>query len=650
MKEKKPIGLAATVCILLLAGGYAVVKLWEYDSRAFAVSAVLLSIAAVLFLIAFYSFGRNNLRFIARLNDTVTVTERESLYHLPAPTVIIEKGGMIVWYNAFFNAQILSGQDVFGLSLDTIVDIDLEQLYIKKSAVISYLEHTYEVTVTQITREDMELATLCFTDITAFVALQKTYENTRPTVLLMLIDNYEDVLQNARESEKATVFVEIEKMLEHFMAPTTGVLRKLSNERFMAVVEEQHLQLMMQNKFKILDDARTIIVGERYSITLSIGVGHGAQTLEESENYAKQALDMALGRGGDQVAVKTENGFKFFGGVSKGVEKKSRTKTRIIANAMQELIHNSDRVFIMGHRFGDLDSIGAALGLAAAIERLGKHADVVVDSDRTLAGVMLKRLEEEHIRLTIDVPHAIAECTEHSLLVVVDTHSKDFMESVDLYQHAKHIVVIDHHRKSVNFIDNAVIFYHEPYASSASELVTELLQHFKGSDTLPPVYAEFLLAGIMLDTKNFIMRTGVRTFEAAALLRKMGADTVSVKQFFASSMLTYQHKTQLVSQAELHHSCAVAVAREAFPDIQLVAPQAADELLGISGVLASFVIFSADGKACISARSMGGMNVQVIMEKLGGGGHQTMAATQIPDVELEQAREMLIQALQEEEA
>ena len=405
---------------------------------------------------------------------------------------------------------------------------------------------------------------------------------------------------------------------------------------------------MIRGKFRILDDARTITVGERYAITLSIGVGHGASTLEESEAFAKQALDMALGRGGDQVALKTENGYKFFGGVSKGVEKKSRAKTRIIANAMQELIHTCDRVMIMGHRYGDLDSIGSAIGLAGAILQGGKPAHVVVDRQTTLAEVLIDRMEAEDIHLTIDVPTALTQMTEQTLLIVVDTHSKDFVESVDLYQNARQVVVIDHHRKIVNFIDNAVIFYHEPYASSAAELVTELLQHFRNTEHLNPAYADVLLAGIMLDTKNFVMRTGVRTFEAAAYLRKMGADTIAVRQFFSSSIETYQHRAHLVSQAELYHHCAIAVADEVFNDIKLVAPQAADELLGIRSVAASFVLYSLNGEVNISARSMGSMNVQVVMEKLGGGGHQTMAATQIPDITVAEAKQQLLQVLAEE--
>lgn len=648
MREKRPVWFCVTVGLLLCSAGYAAYGLHGYDTERFWLSVVLLFVSAVLFLISFFLFSKRNIRFIATLNDELAAAEHETMYSLPVPTVILDDSGLILWYNLLFGRGILENDDVFGLRIGEVLDLDLPSLLETCSGSVHYCDKQYEISVTTCTRNDRNLHLLCFTDVTDYAALQDTFLNTRPTVMLLVIDNYEDVLQNAKESEKATVFVAIEQMLERFMAPTTGVLRKLSSDRFVAVVEEQHLQQMIRGKFRILDDARTITVGERYAITLSIGVGHGASTLEESEAFAKQALDMALGRGGDQVALKTENGYKFFGGVSKGVEKKSRAKTRIIANAMQELIHTCDRVMIMGHRYGDLDSIGSAIGLVGAILQSGKPAHVVVDRQTTLAEVLIDRMEAEDIHLTIDVPTALTQMTEQTLLIVVDTHSKDFVESVDLYQNARQVVVIDHHRKIVNFIDNAVIFYHEPYASSAAELVTELLQHFRNTEHLNPAYADVLLAGIMLDTKNFVMRTGVRTFEAAAYLRKMGADTIAVRQFFSSSIETYQHRAHLVSQAELYHHCAIAVADEVFNDIKLVAPQAADELLGIRSVAASFVLYSLNGEVNISARSMGSMNVQVVMEKLGGGGHQTMAATQIPDITVAEAKQQLLQVLTEE--
>jgi len=648
MKGKQPFWLYAAVLLPLLVGVFAAASLKPYDRARFALSAAFLCVAAMTAVISVVLYRRSNLRYLATLSEEVTATERESLYLLPAPTVIISDDGMILWYNKYFFERILNGKELFGKSLETIVDIELEHLLRTGEETIQFYDRTYQVGVTSAKRAESALYTLCFTDVTDFVTLKETFENTRPCVLLILIDNYDDVLQDAKESEKAVVYAAIETMFEKFMENSTGLIRRLSSELFMAVVEEQHLQDIMRGKFKILDEARTIQVGERSSITLSVGVGHGGATLAESEQFAKQALDMALGRGGDQAAVKTENGFKFFGGVSKGVEKKSRAKTRIIANALQELINVADNVLIMGHRFGDLDSIGSATGLAGAIRKLGVDANVVVNREQVLANVLIDYAQEQAAGLFVDIPTALQRCNDRTLLIIVDTHNRDFIESVDLYQKAKTVVVIDHHRKSVNFIDNAVIFYHEPYASSASELVTELIQHFKLREQLPVLYAEALLAGIMLDTKNFVMRTGVRTFEAAAYLRKLGADTVQVKKFFSNSIETYQHRSMLVSAAEVYHGCAIAVAEQEVADISLIAPQAADDLLGITGVAASFVVFRKGGAVHISARSMGAMNVQVIMERLGGGGHQTMAATQLQDTTVAEAKEQLFAAIRED--
>ena len=430
------------------------------------------------------------------------------------------------------------------------------------------------------------------------------------------------------------------------MSRTTGVLRKLSHDKFIAVIEEQHLCKIINSKFEILDNARNITVGDRSNIiTLSIGVGRGASTLEESESFAKQALDMCLGRGGDQAAVKTENGFKFYGGVAKGVEKKSKAKSRIISNAVQEVIHNSSEVFIMGHRFADLDAVGSGTGLAGAIRMIGEEAYYVVDFEKNLSHSLVSSIQKEYDDLIISPEEAEQRFSDNSLLIIVDTHNANLVESRKLYEMAGQKIVIDHHRKSVNFIDDAVIFYHEPYASSASEMVSEMIQYFKNVNLVPQVLAEALLAGITLDTKNFVMKTGVRTFEAAAYLRKCGADTIKVKGFFTSSIEDYRKRSELISDAEIIGSCAIAVARMQSDDIRIIAPQAADELLSIENVDASFVIYKTGNVTNISARSLGILNVQVIMEKLGGGGHQTMAAVQLENTSFDEAKKMLIEAI-----
>ncbi|MCI7805189.1 MAG: DHH family phosphoesterase [Oscillospiraceae bacterium] len=649
MKKRYPYLFIFSAVMLVLTSVAAAVMLYKYDVLKFAAVVAPAAVFAAIMLMELIIAEKNSLRFIARLNESVGTAENEVLYYFDTPSVIVDENFRVLWCNQAFSTQIIPEYEAFGTELYKIADIDMKALMINGEVTVNYNERSYKVSTVITQRGEQKLIFLTFTDITEFAELFSKYKRTRPSVLLLMIDNYEDVLQNFKESEKAQVAAEIETMLEKFMSQTTGVLRKLGNDKFIAVMEEQHLNKIIQSKFEILDQARNISVGEKSSnITLSIGVGRGASTLEESESFAKQALDMCLGRGGDQAAVKTENGFRFFGGVAKGVEKKSRAKSRIISNAIQELVHNSDNVYIMGHRFADLDAVGSGAGLAGAIRQAGGEAYYVVDPHQNLASELVEKLRSEVIDLLLTPEQAIESFTENSLLIIVDTHNAQLVESRELYEMAHHKVVIDHHRKSVDFIDDAVIFYHEPYSSSASEMVTEVIQYFKNVNVLPQVYAEALLAGIMLDTKNFVMKTGVRTFEAAAYLRKNGADTVSVKGLFSSSFEAYKRKSKLIASAEIFDRCAVAAAENETDDIRIVAPQAADELLGIKGVDASFVIYKTGDVVNISARSLGVMNVQIIMERLGGGGHQTMAAAQLKNVSEQTAKEMLIGAINQE--
>lgn len=649
MKRRYPVTFIISAIMLVASCIISAMMLYNYDRAKFAVAIIPTAVFAVIFFIDLALAEKNSLKFIAKLNEAVGTAENEALYYFETPSVIVDSDFRVLWCNKEFNDQIIPEYDIFGTEIYKAVDIDIKALMLEGAATVFFGDRSFKVGAVATQRYDQKLIFMSFTDITEFAELFSKYKRTRPSVLLLVIDNYEDVLQNFKESEKAQVAAAIETMLEDFMSQTTGVLRKLGHDKFIAVIEEQHLNNIIQSKFEILDKARNISIGEKSSIiTLSIGVGRGASTLEESETFAKQALDMCLGRGGDQAAVKTENGFRFFGGVANGVEKKSRAKSRIISNAIQELVHNSDNVYIMGHRFADLDAVGAGAGLAGAVRQAGGEAYFVVDPIKNLAGGLIERLHSEIPDLLITPQQAVENFSENSLLIIVDTHNAELVESRELHDMAVHKIVIDHHRKSVNFIDDAVIFYHEPYSSSASEMVTEVIQYFKNVSFLPQVYAEALLAGIMLDTKNFIMKTGVRTFEAAAYLRKNGADTVKVKGLFTNSIEAYRKKSALISTAEIFDRCAIAVSDSKSDDIRIIAPQAADELLGISGVDASFVIYKTGDVVNISARSLGVMNVQVIMERLGGGGHQTMAAAQLTDVSEQKAKKMLIEVLDQD--
>ena len=634
------ISVSALVVALVIIQGYIYTK----DINIFWVSAPFVVLIGGFAIGKLIQVTRKTFQYYARIDDELESKMHMSVHSFPMSAVIIDSAGRIVWTNGKFTEEFPDCCE-YGMELSNITDIPPADFFTDDGITVRYNDSVYKV-FARIPDEDeaKELTLLFFKNITDITALETEKKLSQPVVILFMVDGYEELISGCLESEKAHVSVQIDKLLEDFAGQTTGVLRKNASDRFIAVIEERHLQEILRNKVEILDKAREIFVNDRLNVTMSIGIGRTGKTLKESEQFARQALEMALGRGGDQAAVKTDNGFEFYGGVSKGVERHTKVKTRIIANSLLELVDNADKIFIMGHKYSDLDSVGSSVGLTCAIRNLGKSAWAVCDYNTSLAKVLIDRFPhvDGEEPLFTEPADAMEELTDNSLLIICDTHNPLIIESKELYEKAKKIVVIDHHRKMVNYIDNAVIFHHEPYASSASEMVTELIQYFGEAGKLRAVQAECLLAGIMLDTKNFVMKTGVRTFEAAAVLRKMGAETITVKKMFSSSIDSYKRKTQIVAEAEIYRKCAIAPCDFYADDLRIVAPQAADELLTIKNVDASFVLFKTmSNEISISARSMGNLNVQLIMEALGGGGHQTMAGAQLKDVTVNEVLDTL---------
>ncbi len=634
------ISVSALVIALVMIQGYIYTK----DINVFWLSAPFVVLIGGFAIGKLIQVTRKTFQYYERIDDELESKMHMSVHSFPMSAVIIDSAGRIVWTNGKFTKEFPDCCE-YGMELSNITDIPPADFFTDDGITVRYKDKVYKV-FARIPDEDeaKELTLLFFKNITDITALETEKKLSQPVVILFMVDGYEELISGCLESEKAHVSVQIDKLLEDFAGQTTGVLRKNASDRFIAVIEERHLQEILRNKVEILDKAREIFVNDRLNVTMSIGIGRTGKTLKESEQFARQALEMALGRGGDQAAVKTDNGFEFYGGVSKGVERHTKVKTRIIANSLLELVDNADKIFIMGHKYSDLDSVGSSVGLTCAIRNLGKSAWAVCDYNTSLAKVLIDRFPhvDGEEPLFTEPADAMEELTDNSLLIICDTHNPLIIESKELYEKAKKVVVIDHHRKMVNYIDNAVIFHHEPYASSASEMVTELIQYFGEAGKLRAVQAECLLAGIMLDTKNFVMKTGVRTFEAAAVLRKMGADTITVKKMFSSSIDSYKRKTQIVAEAEIYRKCAIAPCDFYADDLRIVAPQAADELLTIKNVDASFVLFKTmSNEISISARSMGNLNVQLIMEALGGGGHQTMAGAQLKDVTVNEALDTL---------
>lgn len=610
---------------------------------------------------------RNEYFYFEQLNNTINSSNRVALCSFPLPVALVNENRLIVWCNDSFNECFFKPDEDDNL-LDIVTEEPVE-MFIGEGREIVYEGRTYRVyaRVPQFTPDENEntkkgvemldsinrITMLFFKDITDFKSLQEEHRMSRPMAMIVVVDNYEELLSDSKESEKAYVTIQIDRLLEEYFSKMDAVLQKLTADRFLVIIEERHVREMIFDKIKLLDLAREIKVNDRTSVTLSIGIGRTAETLAESENFARQALSMALGRGGDQAAIKTESGFHFYGAVTQGTARYSKVKSRIMADDIKMMVRTSDVVYIMGHSYGDFDSVGSAIGLASAIRKLGVSAYAVVNKELNASKELISRFEDYETPLIIDPETARLGFSKNSTLIIVDTHIIKKLDDKELFAMATsdQLVVIDHHRLSTGAIQDAAIMWQDPSASSASELVTELIQYFGVNPILSPLEAEALLAGITLDTKDFVMRAGVSTFEAAAFLRKMGADTISVKSLFATSIQSKAHKSEIISAAEIYRSCAIAVVDESFPDMRIICSQAADEMLYISGVDASFTVYPIEEKGwAFSARSLGKINVQVIMESLGnkkddGGGHQTMAGAQLYDISETEAIQKLYEAI-----
>ena len=646
MQKKQLWRLMLASGMLALAGLIALIMAHaQYQSALFWVTLLLFLAAAGWLSYEILLLRKNALRYIARMNTLLKRTMQAAPEYMPVPLVIVDRHHAIIWHNDAFAEQIAGGGELFGLQLHSVLPFRPDAIADGESMELGMFDRQFRVSRTDYERKDGHATLFSFEDITNYVTLRRVYLDTRPCVLLINVDNYEDLFSGTRQSERAVVLAALESLFDKMLEGTESIFCHLDEDRFMVLTEARHCLEMERAHFPLLDAVRKIKVRGRISMTLSIGVGRSGETLQQNERFAQQSLDMALGRGGDQAAVKTDNGFSFYGGVSQGIEHKNKAKNRAIAKDLLRLMNHSSHVYIMGHRASDLDAVGAAVGVAFIAEQTGIPFNIVIRTETTLAKLLTDRIAEEMPGCMITPETARQQIRDTDLLVIVDTFSKDIVEDVDLYRQARHVVVIDHHRQMVNYLDNTTLKLHDPHASSAAELVTGMIQYFDWREEMPQFCAEALMSGIMLDTKNFVMQTGVHTFEVAAFLRERGADPIAVKTLFAESLEAYQHRSKLVSDAKLHGRYAISVATEQVPDIRVIASQAADELLGVEGVDASFVLFPCGNQACISARSLGKVNVQVIMEQLGGGGHQIMAAAQRTDCTLAQLGEMLVEVL-----
>ena len=634
MKQKQGLDLAAVILLLLIACAALAVPVTLLSPKwLIAPAVVVVAALGVLW------YQRRRLRTFVAKNLCSTDFENSriqySLTGLPIPTMLIADGH-VLWYNTIFREEVLNGTDA--------VTRPIDRLFPELDLAVCSRPHGQDLTVGDkrftayagAAKGSRGANIVYLVDDTVYKQTLEEYTASRPACLIIVIDSYDELFDDMKDSEQAKELEAINSLLEAYIAKSTGFLRKISNSRYIAVVEERDIHWMLQERFEILDQVRALHPGG--FTTLSIGVGHGGKTLQECHQMARESIDIALGRGGDQAAVKTVDGFEFYGGISHGVEKRSHVRSRIIANALCDLIKKSDSVIIMGHRMSDLDAIGSAIGALRICKICGVPAVIAVNSDATLAGPLLKTFidaGEGHNFIPPD--QTLDVITPRTLLIVVDTYQKRLLESQKIYEKCKRIVVIDHHRMAVGHIDNPLLLYHEPYASSASELVCELLQFLPKEDNITALEAQALLAGIMLDTRSFALHVGVRTFEAAAWLRSRGAQTADTKLLFNTSKEEYEARAHIVESAYIYKGCAIALSEELDAGMNVVLPMAANDLLTINGVDASFVAVAKNGGVNISARSMGALNVQVILEPLGGGGHLMMAGAQLHDCTLQDA-------------
>ena len=561
-----------------------------------------------------------------------------SLEPLSQPVVLLS-GETVLWYNDQFRQRMLGGQDLLVSRVQKVVPgLDLQQARTQEGQQLTLADGVWSAHSSTVPGDAETMTLVVFNEETALRRVEAEYKASRPGYLVFLVDGYDDVFSDMLDSERARLLEGINRVLEEMIGRGTGFLRRVASGRYIAVVEERQLEQFAKRGYDVLDKIRAL--DPSVNLSLSIGIGRGAKTLREAQDMAVQALDMAQGRGGDQAAEMTPDGFTFYGGVSHGVEKRSKVRSRIVADQLVKLIKEADHVVIMGHRMSDLDAIGSAEGVLRICKICDVPAVIAVRRDATLASSLINALvaagQEDDF---IDPKGALPIISKRTLCIVVDTYQVNLVESKEILEKCGKVAVIDHHRKGVGFIENPALVCHEPYSSSASELVTELLQYVGERDDKPNrVEAEGLLAGIMLDTRDFTLHTGVRTFEAAAALRRYGAETELVRQLFDVTMVEYNAKADLVEAAQMYKNCAVSVSGEVPPEARVAIAQAANDLLTIQNVEASFVAVQVGTGVNISARSLGAVNVQVIMESLGGGGHQTMAAAQLKHITPEAAR------------
>ena len=626
-------------------------------------------------LVLWYTYFANNKRkneISEKLQDlmlSVDTAAKSTLINSPFPLIVLETDGNIIWRSSKFVSE-FENVDMNPYIDDLITEIKKD---IDNKKNVQGLKHaktsqlverqvkienkTYRISGKYVKsrnnekkNQDEYMLMLYFIDVTENLTLKQKYQDSRSCVEIIMIDNYEENMQLLDSEEKPQIIAEIDKAVYEWVNESNGVLIKSDRDRYVCVFEQRYLKNIKEDKFSILDKIKEVDTREKVQFTLSIAVSNEGDTNKDKYKSAQVAMDLVLGRGGDQAVVRENEIYRFFGGRAQEVEKRTKVKARVVAHALENLIKESKKVMIMGHTNPDMDAMGSSMGIYRLARSMNKNAYIVNSTIgsalENFKDELAKDSEYEDVLISKEV--AIENVEENTLLVIVDTHKKNYVESPELLKKAKKIVIIDHHRRSADYIEDVTLTFQEVYASSAAELVTELLQYTETKVNLKTIEAESLYAGIMMDTKNFTFKTGVRTFEAAAYLRKCGVDIIRVKKWFQSDLISFNKIAGIVKSAEIvNNTIAIAINPMKEKDTSIVCAKAADELLTISDITASFVLGQMDDKICISGRSIGDVNVQVILEKLGGGGHITLAGAQVEGKTIEEVKQELISKINE---
>ena len=593
-------------------------------------------------------------RYLENVTGTVDTATKDTMANSPLPMIIFRpESDDIIWTNDRFLQLTGEREHLFDAKLSALIPgFDSRWLMEGKNECPTEVEYgsrrflVFGHLVRTGGRSGGFLATTYWVDVTEFSLIRDQYQATRPVAAVLLLDNYDELMKNLTENQRSALVSEIDARLDEWVAESGGMLRRYQRERYLFVFDAQYLAKFVEDKFDILDAIHQVVNPSGINATLSIGVGKDGENYRELFQFANLSIDMALSRGGDQAVIRNKFTFEFYGGRSKETEKRTKVKSRVMANALSALVSDSSQVFIMGHRSPDNDCIGAAAGVCALCRKNGVPVHIIKEASPPPAQELIDRLAPlpEYQDCFLTAQEALLIADSRSLAVVVDTNRPDQVQAAELLESCNRVAVIDHHRRAATYIEGAALNYHEPYASSASEMVTELLQYIVEPNQILRSEAEALLAGIVLDTKNFTMRTGGRTFEAAAFLRRSGADTAEVKKLYQNDLADTVAKYALIQNAQLYRDhIALAISRQ--PVGRIIAAQAADELLNIMGIDTSFVIAPEGDKVNLSARSMGDTNVQVILEKLGGGGNAAAAGGQVSGKSVDEVAQELKEAI-----